>query len=187
MITERDYIEIPLGGRTYPGRVAIVDAVDADIVGKAKWSAIVPDANRDRGDEVHLTEYAVTNNRSGLFDGFPTRPFLHRVIMGITDRRVQIDHINRNGLDCRRSNLRICSQQENVFNTRPHKVSTSRFKGVYWYSSAKRWRAVIRPCGKHVHLGTFTSEADAAIAYDNAARKFFGEFAYLNFPDRKAS
>ena len=187
MIAERDYIEIPLGGKKFPGRVAVIDSEDAGLVMKASWTAVVTDRNRDRGEEVRLVEYAATNNREGLFDGFPCRPLLHRVVMGITDRRVQIDHVNRNGLDCRKSNLRISTQQENVFNTRPHKDSTSKYKGVFWYSSARKWRAVIVPSGKQMHLGTFSSEIDAAITYDNAAMEVFGEFAYLNFPERRVS
>ena len=187
MVAEKDYIEIPLGGRKYPGRVALVDGDVDQLVMETAWTATVKNKNRSRGDDVWLVEYAVGRNKKHGLNGFPLNLYLHRVVMGVTDPGIQIDHINRNGLDCRRPNLRISSQQQNVFNTRPHRDSSSKFKGVHWHSGAKRWRAFISHDGRHVHLGLFKSEIDAAVAYDNGAMELFVDFAYLNFPERKAS
>jgi hypothetical protein len=98
------------------------------------------------------------------------------------------DHKNHDTLDNRRQNLRKCSHHQNTFNRRRPKSNTSGFKGVRRdYSS---WQAYITISGKFIHLGCFDSTLDAARAYDEAAKKFHGEFAHLNFPnlaDKKAS
>jgi hypothetical protein len=104
--------------------------------------------------------------------------------MGTQD--VFVDHINGNGLDNRKSNLRICTHQQNCENSRKRKKSFSKYKGVYWSKNAKKWVAQITIDGKSKHLGYFELEEDAAAAYDKAAVKYFGEFACLNFR-RKAS
>ena len=99
-----------------------------------------------------------------------------------------IDHRNHNGLDCQRRNLRKCTQSENSMNMvkqRGHK--TSAYKGVWITKSIhkgivyKYWYAGIRVDYKLIHLGSFKTEIEAAHAYDNAARKHFGEFANTNF------
>lgn len=97
-----------------------------------------------------------------------------------------VDHINGDGLDNRRCNLRVGVQKENTYNSRPSFTGTSRFKGVYFDTRTSRqqkpWIASIQPGGKKIHLGSFAMEDDAARAYDKKARELYGEFAYLNFP-----
>jgi hypothetical protein len=93
------------------------------------------------------------------------------------------DHINGNGLDNRRSNLRPASPTGNSFNQRTRRDNTSGYKGVSWVAKRGTWRAYIQVEGRMLHLGAFVDPADAARAYDEAARKFAGEFACVNFPE----
>lgn len=90
-----------------------------------------------------------------------------------------VDHINHNILDNRRCNLRATTAAQNSRNRRPHKNTTSRFKGVCRTRSGK-WQAQIKVDLKSVYLGMFDDELEAAKAYNEAARKAYGEYAYLN-------
>ncbi|MCK4959402.1 MAG: hypothetical protein KAT00_08370 [Planctomycetes bacterium] len=87
--------------------------------------------------------------------------------------------------DNRRSNLRICTRRENSWNRHCSRSGKSRYKGVHWSEERGRFRATITFHGKRVHLGYFRDEVKAAKAYDKAARKHYGEFAYLNFPEEE--
>ena len=84
-------------------------------------------------------------------------------------------------LNNQRYNLRKATPQENMMNRQKHKNSSSRFKGVHWYKPANKWMTQIRFNNKHIHLGCFTSETEAALAYNQKAKELFGEFAKLNF------
>lgn len=103
---------------------------------------------------------------------------LHRMVMGFPLKPV--DHINRNGMDNRRSNLRICTPSQNVANGSATRNKSSRFKGVHYSQAENRWIAVVTQNGRPVFRKRFKSEADAASAYDMAARELFGEFATTN-------
>jgi len=154
--------------RTIPltqGKVAIVDDQDYAELSKYKWYA--------------------TNNRKRWYAGRHVGPrshrkqvFMHRQLLNAPPG-LQCDHINGDGLDNRRCNLRICTSSENSMNRRS-RGGTSEFKGVYWYKRNKKWRAQIRDDGKQYHLGYFQNEASAARAYNRAARNAFGEFARVN-------
>lgn len=94
---------------------------------------------------------------------------------------IVIDHRNRNSLDNRRSNLRICTIQLNNANRRKQsKPCTSQFKGVYFNKQYSRWMARIKYWKKYIFLGRFDEEKDAARAYNKKAKELFGEFACLN-------
>jgi hypothetical protein len=113
---------------------------------------------------------------------------LRRVILGVTDPKAHIGHANDDPLDCRRENLvvRTVSQRGAHMRKRANiagRAPTSRFKGVYWETYTKKWRAAIKANGKSRRLGRFGDEVAAAVAYDEAARQWFGEHARLNFPD----
>ena len=109
---------------------------------------------------------------------------MHRLIMG-TPSDLFTDHINGNKADNRKSNLRVCTNAENSRNSKPHTNSKSGYKGVSAQPLSRRnpWKANIRVEGKKKHIGCFVTTEEAALAYDEKAKEYFGEFAYLNFPD----
>ena len=100
---------------------------------------------------------------------------LHRILTGAAVGMV-VDHINGEPLDNRRSNLRVCTQQQNLWNGRAHRDGTSRYRGVCLRKSDGRWRVQIQ--GKQ--LGVFDNEDEAGLAYNAAALERFGRFARLN-------
>jgi len=104
---------------------------------------------------------------------------LHRELLGLDflDKR-QVDHINGNGLDNRRFNLRVCTALENTWN-RHVKSKTSKYKGIH--KKGKRWSARIKIGKSYKHLGYYNTDIEAALAYDKAATKYFKEFAKTNF------
>lgn len=110
---------------------------------------------------------------------------MHRLIMGLDggNPSLQVDHINGNKLDNRRENLRVCTHAENNQN-RGQRGGRSRYKGIVFFHKEQDWGARIRKNGKRIYLGRFKTEEDAARAYDMAARKHHGAFAYVNFPRR---
>ena len=97
---------------------------------------------------------------------------------------ISFDHKDRNYLNNTKSNLRRATQSQNSMNATKAKNCLSKFKGVsYEKRLSNPWRAYIRFHGKLIHLGNFKLEAEAAKAYDDRAKKLFGEFAVLNFPE----
>jgi hypothetical protein len=161
-----EFVTIPLTR----GHRAIVDVSDFAIVQPHCWCAYPS----------NHTVYAHAN--LGERNGKKTYKEMHVVIMQPKPGEY-VDHINGNGLDNRRTNLRLCTQQQNCRNSRPHRDGTSRFKGVSWFKRDQCWRAYLVIDAKQKHLGYFADEVEAAKAYDAAAQINFGEFARLNFPD----
>lgn len=107
------------------------------------------------------------------------RLIMERILKSKIEPNKVVDHINRNRLDNRRENLRLCNISENAKNVGKQK-GTSKFKGVSWKSSRNKWYSQIKLNGKVKYLGLFDSELDAATAYNNAARLYHGNFAALN-------
>jgi hypothetical protein len=104
---------------------------------------------------------------------------LHRVIMDAPEG-LQIDHVDGNGLNNKKSNLRICNQSQNLANGKRYRNNKSGYRGVTWHKKTKKWQAEITINHKRVALGYFHSPVEAGIAYNEAAKKSFGEFARLN-------
>lgn len=100
---------------------------------------------------------------------------LHRVITNPT-KGFEVDHINGNGLDNRRENLRIVTHHQNCMNTKRQRNNTSGFKGITWDKQMKKWRARISVNRKPVLLGLFKNKFEAALVYEQAATRYFGEF-----------
>jgi hypothetical protein len=112
------------------------------------------------------------------------RMLLHRFLMYVLDKpEVKIDHINGNKLDNRKSNLRICTSQQNNMNQKKSKSNTTGFKGVSLDKKSGKYQTQIQKDRNLMHLGRFSSAEEAARCYDKYAKLHFGEFARLNFPD----
>ena len=105
---------------------------------------------------------------------------MHRVILNAPPA-VEVDHINRNGLDNRRTNLRLATRAENTRNAKLSRRNTSGFRGVSFDRFSGRWLATVRSDRRTYRLGAFATAEEAAIAYDFAAAALHGEFASTNF------
>jgi len=158
--------EIPLT----QNKTAIIDDCDLIEIGKHKWCAGCYDGKW----------YAV---RGTYNNGVKRNVFMHRQLTSAIKGQ-QVDHKDGNGLNNSRDNLRFSTQQQNVFNQRPTGKGTSKYKGVSWDKSSNSWYSAIKFNGKSRNLGHYKNETDAAIAYDSAAIKFFGEFARPNISQR---
>lgn len=148
------------------GYFTIVDAEDYSELSQYKWH--------------HVKGYAVRSEVYQINGQTKRRTIrMHRAILKPGDDW-QVDHINRNKLDNRKSNLRLCTTQENTRNVGPIKNTTSIYKGVYWSKKAGKWIAQIHHNYKKKRIGTFECEHEAAEAYNKAAKEIHGDFAYIN-------
>jgi hypothetical protein len=144
----------------------LIDAEDLALVSMFSWYV----TDKDKWKYVHKAPT----------EGNPFRS-MHRLIMDAPDDK-HVDHINGNGLDNRRSNLRLVTNQQNRWNQDSHRGSSSKYKGVFFEKRRERWRAEIRFDHRRVKLGDFPNEIEAAKAYDKIAWLCFGEYARTNFP-----
>lgn len=110
---------------------------------------------------------------------------IHRLIMNIYDPKIEIDHINGNGLDNRKKNLRSCNNQQNSFNKiKPNKNNTSGYRGVYFDKDRQKWRGCIQYNGKHIKSPKrYNNPEDAFNWYKNKNIELFGEFSGFNRDD----
>lgn len=151
--------QIPLSGEKGKGQFALVDDCDFDELSQYTWYY--------RADG-YAFRHAV---------GRPSMVRMHRQIVA-AQPGVEIDHRDGNGLNNTRANLRLATATQNRQNMRGHKNSASQYKGVNWHD--KGWRARIKVFGKEIFLGLFVTQREAVLAYNEAAQKYFGEFARLN-------
>ena len=145
-------------------KIALVDDEDYWYLMQFTWHAI------NKGD----LWYARHSFKKPNFK-FGYSMYMHNLLMDSTN---QVDHVDRNGLNNARNNLRFATSQQNSANSIRKIHGTSIFKGVSW--SGKRWRAQIKVNGITKNLGEFIVEEDAARAYDEAAKEYFGAYAILN-------
>ena len=143
------------------GLFAIVDDEDYERCSQFKW---------------HLNAQGYAIHDSKKSDGARTITRLSRFIMAAPGH-LDVDHIHGNLLDNRKSELRLCTRQQNCCNRGKSPTNTSGYKGVSWHKRARSWTAQIHLNQKKIHLGYFKDILDAAAAYADAAKKFHGEFA----------
>jgi hypothetical protein len=148
------------------GLVTIVDDSDYETLAKHKWFASFGGG----GDPNQ--RHAARNVGGALV-------LMHRFILNPPSRMV-IDHINGDGLDNRRENLRVCTQRQNCANQRIRRDNTSGYKGVYFNKRDERWVVQIRHRRERIFVGSFKDKNEAALAYNVAAVHYHGEFARLN-------
>jgi hypothetical protein len=149
------------------GGVALVDDEDFNDLNQYKWFS------HKEGN----TSYVWRHDKKGFRQYGKVK--MHRQILNskITE---SIDHINGNGLDNRRSNIRLCTAQQNQMNRKKHHNYSSSFKGVSYHAKNKKWRATINIDGKQISAGCYATEEEAAIAYNKKSFELFGEFARPN-------
>jgi hypothetical protein len=150
------------------GKVAIVDDDDYERLSQFKWHA----RKREK------TYYAMRSLPIG--NGKYLRVRMHRDILNVSED-TQIDHIDRNGLNNQKSNLRPCDHAENQWNTDAPITNTSGVKGVSWDKTNRKWLVQLHCRNKKIHLGRHPDKEEAVKIYDNAAKEHFGEFARPNY------
>jgi hypothetical protein len=161
------------------GYICIIDDIDQDLTNQ-NWIAWVHD---NRPGLVYAYGYTPRPNRKTIQ--------MHRIILSrMLNRELSpkehCDHIDGNGLNNTRANLRLSVKHGNHKNaSKKDKTTSSLYKGVHWYKAMNVWRAKIQCDNTSHHLGNFENEIDAAKAYDKAAKQLHGKFAKLNFPDEK--
>jgi hypothetical protein len=156
-----NYKEIVLSN----GMTAKVDGKDFELVNQYNW---------------YLAKQAHRLYAAAWIEGKGVS--MHRLILGHEAGQLDIDHRNGDGLDNRRENLRVATRSQNSANGRKQKGTSSKYKGVC-VTKQGYIKAYVMHLYRRIHLGYFPTEEDAARAYDEAARKYFGEFARVNFPE----
>lgn len=155
--------EITIISPTYGEKTAFIDDEDLEFISRFRWGV-----KKDR-----KAFYAATKIKQKTVK-------MHQLLVACPEG-YKIDHIDRNGLNNQRSNLRVCTNSENQRNRGMNITNTSGFKGVSLLSTGL-FLASLTLNGRNIKFGTYTSAKEAALAYDEGVNKFHGEFAFLNFP-----
>ena len=160
--------------RLTQGKYAIVDPGDFEKLCQCKWCI----RKNKKTIYAHRTAYKMKN--TVLMHRMKNTILMHRQIMH-AEKGILIDHINHNGLDNRKANLRFATYGQNAWNSKKGiNRGSSKYKGVSWDKRMKKWRAMICNNYKRMHLGFFDNEKAAAKVYNEAAIKYRGQFALLN-------
>lgn len=150
------------------GNYAIVDDEDFEKISKYKWYCL-------KMDERYYPSTTIKGKET----------LLHRFILNVTDKYIEVDHKNHNTLDATKENLRLATRLQNSHNIRKYKGKLP-YKGVFQAPSGK-YIAYIKNDNIKYNLGTYNTQKEAALVYDFAAIKYHGEFACLNFPENDYS
>ena len=142
----------------------MIDDEDYDFLSKYSW---------------HCTFQGYVARRHTYTKGKSRIILMHRIIMNCPDEYL-IDHKDKNPLNNQKYNLRICTKSQNAMNSKIARNNTSGFRGVKWSEHSQKWQASIRVMGKDIYLGLFKNKKEGALVYNQAAIKYFGEYAYLN-------
>lgn len=148
------------------GKVALVDDEDFEYLNKFRWFS----------QKTCSGWYAI---RHRYKNGKGITIYMHREILNPPPGK-WTDHIDHNGLNNQRDNLRVVSRHENQCNRIKQKSGLSKYKGVTWNKRKKEWVSRVLIFGERKHLGYFNSEIEAAKAYDKIVKQYFGEFACTN-------
>lgn len=157
------------------GKFALVDDEDYARIAGYKWFA-----HRRSGNFYAARQASIGEKKQIMIH-------MHQEVLQLYDATRVCDHINGDGLDNRRCNLRVATKSENSRNRKKRRGCSSRFKGVFWRERNKKWEAQVgltngerKTC---LFLGSFSSEEDAARVYDAYAREIYGKFARTNFAE----
>lgn len=147
------------------GKITIVDDEDFERLNQYRW---IVNANKKN---IYVRRY------TGLINGISKYVLMHREIVN-APKHMQVDHINGNSLDNRKTNLRLCSNKQNNYNKKnPNKSNKLKIKGVYFHNKKKKFIAQIQIDKKNIHLGQFNVLGDADSAYRKAEDKYYGKFS----------
>lgn len=164
---------IKLNSVKYPGHEAIVDDEDYESLSSYYWYPLVAPKNNNI-----YAQATVNGNRIRM----------HRFILILHNYNIEnilIDHVDQNGINNQKENLRTCTYSENKQNSRkPNHGKTAKYKGVTYRDDLKKFIATIGINSKHIYLGCFDIEEDAALVYNKKAFELFGEFASLNIIEK---
>lgn len=150
------------------GKLCFIDRADMGIVKNYHWFA------HRNGKTFYCMTHDWDKNGKRVFIA------IHRLLINVP-KGMQIDHVDRNGLNNTRKNLRECSPIENSHNKGVTSANKSGYKGVSFYTKHNKWRASLKCNGKEYYGGIYSCRIAAAYRYDQIARQVFGEFAYTNF------
>lgn len=156
-----------------PNMFILVDDEDYDRLNSHRWRL------NKRKHTTYAMRIVPKSEQRSL--NHPTGIYCHRETMGvIMDKSVLVDHKDGDGLNNQKSNLRICSGHENQGNRKKVAIFSSKYKGVFWNKRKLMWHSVIKIGKNKKQLGYYINEDEAAFAYNNEAKVYFGEFARLN-------
>ena len=168
-----DRLNYNLNNITIKKDMAIIDLYDRHDSKIAECIIDVEDVDKIKNFGWHL-------EKSGRYTNYCSSYKLgaiHRYLMNVKDSSIVVDHINQNGLDNRKCNLRVCTNQNNICNCKIPKNNKSGCKGVYWSKDKNKWTVQITINNKTKYIGRFSSYEDAVKARKEASKQYYGEFA----------